>query len=126
MSYDEIIKELEQLDKEELVRRLAMYEFIFQHIDPMTRYYLMSIGKLCRGVKRNFEPIYGVLYGIKFEVKELEIWVEERIRRWNEKTDLWERKTVTVPWSSLQYFEIIEESKEVPKEEKEEEGITQL
>jgi len=126
MSYEEIVEQLKQLDKEELVKRLAMYEFCLQHVDPMTRYYILSIGKLFRGVKRNFEGIYGVLYGIKFEIKEFEIWVEERIRRWNEKTDLWERKTVTVPKSSLQWFEVIEESQEVAKEEKEEGGITQL
>jgi hypothetical protein len=103
------------LDKKDLAMKLAQLDFVLEHADSETRYWLENLFKPFRGIKRNYEAIMGILTGVKFSIEEFTVFVEETIRRYDQETDLWEKKYVKVPKGSLIFAEVIEEQKEVPR-----------
>ena len=114
----ELLKQkLSELSKEELVNRLANYEFIMQHINEEARWWMNQIYKLVRGIRRDYRPIFGVLIGVNFEIATIDIWTESRFKDYTEGTKIEERKIIKVKPKDLIQFEIIEEREEQPAEE---------
>lgn len=119
---EKIKKELENLDKKELIERLSKLQFLFNNLDPSVKYWINNLFKLCRAVRRDYNPIVGVLVGVSFEVKEVDIWVEEDFKEYSKGLKVHERKIVKVKPTSLVQFDIIEHREEEP-EKKVIEGI---
>jgi len=51
-----IKKSLNGKTKDELIDELAKFRLVFDRIDSVTQYILLSIGSPIRVVRRNFEP----------------------------------------------------------------------
>ncbi|MHC1600486.1 MAG: hypothetical protein ACXQS5_06690 [Candidatus Methanospirareceae archaeon] len=103
------MEELMKLEKEQLAERLAYFETIWEHIDSETKWWLQKIYSFVRGIRRDYQPIFGVLVGLKFEVAEMDIWVETKYRDYTENVDVQERKVVRIKPSSLIQIDFVEE-----------------
>lgn len=107
-----------QLPKEQLAERLAIYETIFERLPPMVRYLAENFGKLCRVIRRDYVPIFGILWGIDVELKGLELLVEEDVKEWDTGKVFHEAKVLHISKGSILAFEIIEERQETQEQEK--------
>ena len=115
---DEKIKELMNLDKEELAKRLAILQMQLEGIDTTTRFILNGMYKPVRLMKRDYRPIFGVLVGAIMEPVEFVVYRETADKEWNTNIVTHEKKYSRVKASSLIMWDIIEEQwKEEEKKE---------
>lgn len=119
--FDEKRKLLENLDKEELINRLVMFEVMWDAIDSGTKYWMQKLYSFVRGIRRDYQPIFGVLVGLEFELKRMDIWTETKYHDYQEDKEIMERKIARISPNSLVQIDFVQERiniEELKKEEK--------
>ena len=112
-------QQLMKLSEEERLQRLVYYEVIWDALDSETKWWLQKLYSFFRGIRRDYNPVFGVLVGLKFDVKYLDVWVETKYEEWSEQKKYLEKKTVRISPSSLVQFDFIEERIDITELEKE-------
>jgi len=116
--------ELMQKSKEELVEIALKYYRIAEGIDSESWQWLCDIGSLYRVLRRDYQPITGILVRCNFEVASIELAVVDEKQDWKTKRTVTEWKIVRIkPGSVLYYEKLLDREEKEPEEEEETGGI---
>jgi len=117
-------QELMKLEKEELVNIALKYQMIMEGIDSETRTWLEDLGSLYRVLRRDYQPILGVLQRINFSVESLELAVVDEKEDWKTHKKTIEWKIVKIkPGSVLYYEKLLDREEKEPEEGEEQAGV---
>lgn len=108
----------EKVDVEELKKELERYKTFYENTPEEVRYFVERIGQLTRIVRRDLKDYVGILLGATFEIKTVEVGVEEEIKEYARGVKVFERKVIKIPFSNLADIEFIFDRDEQEMEEK--------
>ncbi|MEM4976653.1 MAG: hypothetical protein QXT64_04945 [Desulfurococcaceae archaeon] len=109
--------ELMQLEKEQLVEMLIKYMRMLQGADSETVSWLADIGSLYRVLRRDYQPVDGILVRANFELESIELAVVDTKTDWQTKAKTTEWKIVKIRPGSTVMFEKILDRREEGEEE---------
>jgi len=104
---------LAKLSKVELLQREEFWRALWSWIPDEVKYYVYRIGQIVRVYLRTYRGTTGELGTVKFEPKEIELFVYEKHFDESKGKYFYETKTLKIPYSMLLYLEVIHESEEV-------------
>jgi len=113
----EIYEGIISKSKEEIALEYARLLYVLENAVPDIKDFILGIGRKMRVVRRDWQAYIGYLIGFEADIIKLKLDVSELIRRYDQKTDLFEKKVVEIPSGSIVLWEWIEEEAEVPKQE---------
>ena len=117
-------EELMKMSKEDLVNIALKYFMIMDGIDSETRTWLDDIGALYRVIRRDYQPILGVLQRVNFEVQSIELAVVDEKEDWKTHKKITEWKIVKIkPGSVLYYEKLLDREEKEPEEEQQRGGV---
>lgn len=108
---------LSKLTKLELKQREEFWRALWGWIPDEVKYYVYRVGQICRVYLRTYRGTMGELGEVKFELKELELFVYEKHYDESKGKYFYETKTLKIPNQVLLYLEVIHESEEVEQVE---------
>jgi len=85
------------MKKEELLAECQMWRNLWQWVDSAIKYYVARTGSTVGIQVRNYHRYLGVLLETKWELKEVEVGVYERVYDQQDGHYYWERKIVKIP-----------------------------
>ena len=106
-------KALKDMKRPELERELEEYRKLWEYTPPEVRDFLGKLGKIVRAVPRNYQGKEGQLLSGKFELTEITLGVVEPVFSQRHGKKFLETKTVEMPISQLNWFEVLEQSEEM-------------
>ena len=112
-------KELETMSLEELKKECKIWRNLWSWLPDNVKYMLLSTGKLCRVVRRDYHGFKGFLGQCYWELKEIEIEVKEKIYSYEEGKYYLEEKVVKIPVTNVVNIEFISDLMEMDEEYKE-------
>jgi len=108
---------LVKLSKDELKQREEFWRALWSWIPDDVKYYVYRIGQIVRVYLRTYKGTTGELGAVKFEPKEIELFVYEKHYDESKGKYFYETKTLKIPYAMLLYLEVIHESEEVDQVE---------
>ena len=118
--YEFQFKDVKKMSKEELQEELTKFRNLWTWVEDTVRYWLTHTRYTVRAVRRDYQAFKGVLGSVHFELKSIDIDVEDENFDWLKGTKTIEWKTVNIPINQLVDFEFIHEEEVVPIKEVEE------
>jgi len=96
-----------KLGVRELRKREELWRVLWGWIDEEVKYFVLRAGGTFRVAKRDWKGVMGELGAVKFEVKELELAVYEKVYNYNDGKTYYEQKVMKIPGSAIVYYEHI-------------------
>lgn len=119
------------MKRDDIEKELLLFRNIWTWVDEEARAWLCHIRQPVNLVRRDYKILKGVLGSPHFDIKSVDVDVEEEITNYHKGTLTIEVKTVTIPINQLVDYEFIhaEEVMPMPKEpwqEAQEKEVQQL
>ena len=70
---------------------------------------MQKLYSFVRGIRRDYNPIFGVLVGLEFELKKIDIWTETKYHDYQEDKEIMERKIARISPNSLVQIDFVQE-----------------
>jgi len=104
--------DLTKMSKEKLKEECRMWRELWNWLDPDVKYYLARTGKQVAVTMINYHRYMGMLLQTKWDLKNVEIGVFEKVYDHNTGKYFFERKIVRLEANNIRDFQIIEERQE--------------
>ena len=102
-----IKEQLKNLSQEELLDRLAYYEFIIPKLGHWVKWAMDNMYNLILAQWRMGRQVVGLLVGVELEPTKLVILANEENRDYMKRTVVYEQHLVYAPVKELTYFDVI-------------------
>ena len=116
-------KDLDKMTKEEMKKELEVLRVLWDWVDDSVKELVARVGQMVRIWRRDYKSYTGHLLDCKFELKEVNIEVAEKVWDSNTGSYIFERKVIRVPVNAILHYEWILESEEWIEPEVENEEI---
>jgi len=117
-------KDVNEMSKEELKEEVIAHRKLWDWVDDQVKWWIARTGMQVGVTRRDYKRFIGYIMGVKFDVKEIEVEVAEKVYDQNAGGYFWERKVVKLPYSSIFQMDWIFEREEYV--EKKEEPLSDL
>lgn len=96
----------------ELRKREEIWRALWSWLDDDAKYLLIRVGTTVRILKRDYKGAVGELGAVKFEAKEYELAVYEKVYNYNDGKYYFERKVLKIPSGTVMMLEFIQSQEE--------------
>jgi hypothetical protein len=107
LELDSIRRQLEGMSKEELIDRLALYEFVIPKLGPWVKWFIDNMYQIVVARWRMNRQVIGYLIGATLIPETIDILAEEEIRDYERKKIVYEQRVVHAPWKELIYVDVV-------------------
>jgi len=107
LEINQIKEQLSQLSKEELIDKLAMYEFVLPKLGPFVQWAMDHMYDIVLAKWRMGRQVIGYLVGVELVPERLVILADEEIRDYTKKKIIHEQHIVYAPLKELTYYDIV-------------------
>ena len=118
--YQTKYKEVKDMSKPELIEELTKFRNMWTWCQEEVQYWLTHTRYPCRVVRRDYQGFKGLLGTVHFELKSIDVDVEDEIYNYLKGTKTTEFKTVTIPINQLVDFEFIHQEEVRPINDRDE------
>ena len=107
LELNEIKQRLENLSKEELIDRLAYYEWVIPKLGPYARWAIDNMYNIVLARWRMGRQVVGYLVGVDLVPERLVLLADEEIRDYTRKKVVHEQHIVYAPVKELTYYDVV-------------------
>jgi len=107
LELNEIKQRLENLSKEELIDRLAYYEWVIPKLGPYVKWAIDNMYNIVLARWRMGRQVVGYLVGVDLVPERLVLLADEEIRDYTRKKVVHEQHIVYAPVKELTYYDVV-------------------
>lgn len=98
-------------------QELENYKIMWDSMCDVVKFYMSNLGELCMVMTRNYKPMYGILLKANFELKDVEILIDEKIHSYEDKMTTVEKRIMKIPVGSIMNFDVVKDKTDIPDKE---------
>ena len=107
LELNEIKQRLENMSKEELIDRLAYYEWVIPKLGPYVKWAIDNMYNIVLARWRMGRQVVGYLVGVDLVPERLVLLADEEIRDYTRKKVVHEQHIVYAPVKELTYYDVV-------------------
>jgi len=107
LELQQIKQRLENLSKEELIDRLAYYEWVIPKLGPYVKWAIDNMYNIVLARWRMGRQVVGYLVGVDLVPERLVLLADEEIRDYTRKKVVHEQHIVYAPVKELTYYDVV-------------------
>jgi len=99
--------DIKKMDKKRLLQEVEMWRNMWQWVPSEVKYYVARTGQLVAITMRNYKRYMGQLLSTKWDIKEIELGVQDMVYDVATGTKYYERKVIRTSMGGIIDFQII-------------------